>query len=69
MEFIVARVDKWALIYDSDDVETIETSTPFDLIDVTPPDAVTMHQTLGAAHLHLHLKFKPGAQARWIEGK
>lgn len=62
----VAAANGAVLTYDTDDVENIEISTPGDIRDATPPFTNSREFT-GDYHLHLHIDFKHGKKALWID--
>lgn len=55
------------LVYDTDDVEDTKVATPHDVIDVTRAEDAAVRRRLGQAHLELHIDFKPGKKAMWVE--
>lgn len=54
------------LVYDTDDVEQISVSTPYDVHDLPPVGDGNVRRKLGQAHLTLRIDFKPGKRAMWV---
>lgn len=68
MTLVTAAVHKGlALVYDTEDVESIELATPFDAVDVTEPGDTGTRLKVGQAHLSLRVDFLPGKRALWVE--
>jgi hypothetical protein len=63
----VAAINGLVLTYDVDDVEDVKISTPNDAIETTQPDDTARHWKLGKSHLDLHIDFKEGTRARWVD--
>ena len=62
MSIAVITVEGQTLIYNKEDVEDLEISLPADVI--TNEDG---SRELGTHHLYLHVTFKEGKQAKWIQ--
>jgi hypothetical protein len=65
--FTVFSHEGKALTYDSDDVDTMELSTPADVVDTTDGDGRLIRRDLGQRHLHLSLHFKEGKGPEWVD--
>ena len=56
------------LTYDTDDVENIEISTPADIRELPgDPGTWVKRELTGDHHLHLHIDFKHGKKAVWVD--
>jgi hypothetical protein len=55
------------LVFDPDDIESVELNTPIDTIDVTPPDAEFARHEAGRRHIDLHITFKEGKGPKWTD--
>jgi hypothetical protein len=57
----------FALIYDTDDVESINVSTPHDFVESEGPNGAVRLELTGFSSLDLHVDFKHGKRALWVK--